>query len=68
MITNSEPLPAPTACPFCGSTKIATASEKTNDVSAYWRCETCGEMWNVGRLRGRNRYQDGARGQRAWRS
>jgi len=63
-MNNSEPLPAPTTCPFCGSTKIATASEKA-DVSAYWRCEVCGEMWNVGRLQSRsNRYNGGSRWQR----
>jgi hypothetical protein len=40
---------APTACPFCHSPKITTASEKV-DPSAYWRCEACGEMWNLARL------------------
>ena len=66
MTTNPEPEPAPTACPFCRSLKIATASVKANDTSAYWRCQACGEMWNVGRLRTRqNRYNDGSRWQRA---
>ena len=46
----------PTACPFCRSPQITTASEKV-DASAYWRCEACGEMWNLGRLRtSANRY------------
>ena len=40
----------PTGCPFCGSSKVTTASEKV-DAFTYWRCETCGQMWNVGRLR-----------------
>jgi len=62
MLMNPEPLPAPTTCPFCGSSKIATASQKA-DVSAYWRCEICGEMWNVGRLQ--TRHNDGLRRQRA---
>jgi transcription elongation factor Elf1 len=53
MNQTKEPLPAPTACPFCGSAKIATPGEKADNASAYWRCETCGEMWNVSRLRTR---------------
>jgi transposase-like protein len=40
---------APTACPFCRSPQIAAATEKV-DVSTYWRCEACGEMWNLARL------------------
>ena len=40
---------APTMCPFCRSPKITTASEKV-DATSYWRCEACGEMWNLGRL------------------
>ena len=46
---------APSACPFCGSSKVKTAREMV-DVSAYWRCETCGEVWNAGRLKALNRY------------
>ena len=62
---HDEPLPAPTSCPFCGSPKIATASEKA-DTSAYWRCEGCGEMWNVARLRVRSdRFGNGSWRQRA---
>jgi transposase-like protein len=46
-------------CPFCGSSKVMTASEKKVDSSTYWRCETCGQMWNVGRLKvsGRRGYE-----------
>ena len=51
---------APTACPFCGSANITTTSEKV-DVSAYWRCTTCGEMWNLGRLQTSNRYNSAPR-------
>ena len=47
----------PTACPFCHSPKITTAIEKV-DSSAYWRCEACGEMWNLARLQtSANRYK-----------
>src|SRR5215831_20778878 len=41
--------PTPTACPFCYSTAITTASPKAT-ASSYWRCAACGQMWNVGRL------------------
>ena len=54
----SEQLQAPappTSCPFCGSAKITTTSEKV-DASSYWRCTACGEMWNLGRLQPANRY------------
>jgi transposase-like protein len=40
----------PAACPFCQSSKVTTPSDKV-DSSTYWRCEACGQMWNVGRLR-----------------
>jgi transposase-like protein len=52
-----EPPAAPTACPFCRSSRIITASEKV-DASTYWRCESCGELWNLGRVRpsSRSRY------------
>jgi len=54
-------MPAPAACPFCRSSKIMTTSVKA-DASAYWRCEACGQVWNVGRLRPSNRqgYRRGA--------
>jgi len=39
----------PTSCPFCGSAKIATVS-KVADSDSYWRCATCGEVWNVARV------------------
>ena len=51
MYEESAPLVKPTTCPFCGSSHIAAASEKI-DASTYWRCESCGEMWNLGRLKG----------------
>jgi hypothetical protein len=45
---------APSACPFCHSVKVTTPTAKI-DASTYWRCETCGEMWNVERLHLPNR-------------
>jgi transposase-like protein len=60
-----EPALAPTACPFCRSTEISTSGEKDREkvsASAYWRCQACGEMWNVARLRTpSNRYRDNSR-------
>src|SRR5437667_8204560 len=44
----------PATCPFCGSSKVATANEKV-DSSTYGRCEACAQMWNVGRLRASGR-------------
>jgi len=55
-----EAPPQPAACPFCRSSKIMTTSVKA-DASAYWRCEACGQVWNVGRLRPANRQGHGSR-------
>src|SRR6202165_2883442 len=40
--------PPPTACPFCRSGKISVPNEKVS-ASTYWRCDACGQMWNVSR-------------------
>lgn len=44
----NESVVAPTVCPFCQSTAVSTASKRV-DVSTYWRCAKCNEVWNVGR-------------------
>lgn len=38
----------PVTCPACQSSAIVT---KTNnpDADSYWRCTTCGEIWNASR-------------------
>jgi hypothetical protein len=41
---------APLFCPFCRSKELGTASKVINE-STYWRCTSCGEIWNPGRLR-----------------
>ena len=56
----AEPTPTPTACPFCQSSKITTPNEKV-DANTYWRCDACGQMWNVARQRTTNRNQFGGR-------
>lgn len=38
----------PSACPVCQSPSVAAAA-RTPDTTTYWRCRTCGEVWNVGR-------------------
>jgi transposase-like protein len=38
----------PTVCPACQSPSIATTARK-HDESAYWRCGSCGEIWNASR-------------------
>jgi predicted Zn finger-like uncharacterized protein len=39
---------APTTCPACRSTLIATTA-KSPDATSYWRCGSCGEIWNAAR-------------------
>ena len=38
----------PSRCPSCGSTNVMTSS-KIVTSDCYWRCEACGEVWNVAR-------------------
>lgn len=40
----------PSECPACGSPDVKTSS-KVVTASSYWRCDGCGEVWNVGRRR-----------------
>ncbi|MGE5834329.1 MAG: hypothetical protein ACM4AI_07615 [Acidobacteriota bacterium] len=40
----------PSECPACGSSDVKTSSKVVTD-SCYWRCDGCGEVWNVGRRR-----------------
>lgn len=41
-------LTLPTACPSCRSSSITTTA-KNPDATSYWRCGSCGEIWNVSR-------------------
>ena len=45
---DTEPVPPPSACPACRSSAVKTTS-KTVTRETYWRCEACGEVWNVAR-------------------
>lgn len=38
----------PSTCPACQSSSIASAAKRP-DATTYWRCDACGEVWNVGR-------------------
>lgn len=38
----------PSACPACRSDAITTTS-KTPSIESYWRCNSCGEIWNGSR-------------------
>jgi transposase-like protein len=38
----------PTVCPACQSPSISTTARKPDDNS-YWRCSSCGEVWNAAR-------------------
>ena len=38
-------------CPFCKS--VAVTSNGKKGVSPYWRCNSCGEIWNPKRLNSR---------------
>ena len=40
---------APKTCPFCNSSDVKTTSKVVN-ASTYWRCASCGQIWNVSRL------------------
>jgi transposase-like protein len=44
----AAPAAAPAQCPACRSTDVMTASKNVT-AESYWRCVSCGEVWNVGR-------------------
>ena len=46
------------SCPFCNSVDVTTTSKAVN-VSTYWRCTACGQIWNVGRLQHGRRTSSG---------
>jgi transposase-like protein len=52
----SEPSVPPKACPTCRSKELTTTS-KAITSNTYWRCLTCGEVWNEQRLEAGNRYR-----------
>lgn len=43
-----DPEITPLPCPVCQSTVTITTAKRP-DAESYWRCVTCGELWNAGR-------------------
>jgi transposase-like protein len=39
---------SPPKCPSCKSASVTTTAKSPN-ANSYWRCEQCGEIWNIGR-------------------
>jgi uncharacterized Zn finger protein len=50
-----KPAEVPAKCPSCGGREVVTTS-KVVDESTYWRCATCGDVWNIARQRQASRY------------
>lgn len=48
-------VPSPTTCPVCKSRELTTTSKRVTSAS-YWRCLSCGEIWNAERLEAGSRY------------
>jgi transposase-like protein len=44
-----EAVRPPKVCPACRSKELTTTSKSVTPTS-YWRCLTCGEVWNEERL------------------
>ena len=38
-------------CPFCGSAKVGTNTNKKKSVSSYLHCGDCGQVWHPDRVR-----------------
>jgi transposase-like protein len=51
----ATPVTIPTRCPACGGGEFTTTSKAT-DRYTYWRCKTCGEVWNLERRAAASRY------------
>jgi predicted Zn finger-like uncharacterized protein len=57
---NSRPPPidaphvhtGPGSCPSCGSSSLVTTA-KIPDAASYWRCTSCGDVWNDSRRQSR---------------
>ena len=60
-VGSASPIPraVPASCPTCRSSAIVTTA-KIPDADSYWRCTSCGEVWNDSR----RQPQYGARGWR----
>jgi transposase-like protein len=54
-VREAEPVERPTRCPSCGADELVTTS-KAQDRHSYWRCVTCGEVWNLERRAAGSRF------------
>jgi transposase-like protein len=45
----------PPACPVCQSSSVTTTARHP-DENTYWRCGSCGEIWNIARRDARRPY------------
>ena len=48
-VQTEEQVQRPEVCPFCESKAVGTL-DKVITISTYWRCQSCGDMWNPQRL------------------
>ena len=51
----NAPVQAPGKCPQCGGRQLTTTSKRI-DRDSYWRCLSCGEVWNSNRHEPPSRY------------
>jgi transposase-like protein len=47
---DTPPVNTPSSCPACGSAHLTTVGKAVGETT-YWRCCTCGEVWNPQRRR-----------------
>jgi len=59
--------PAYRRCPSCRSVDVVTTNRDKNET-AYWRCNSCGDIWNPSRIGIREGGRDRAPLQRPWNS
>jgi predicted Zn finger-like uncharacterized protein len=50
---SAHPHAGPASCPACASSSILTTA-KIPDADSYWRCTSCGEVWNNSRRQNGN--------------
>lgn len=50
MAITDAPTPTSPVCPFCRSGHVTTTSKSSGAKDVYWRCHTCGQIWNPSRL------------------
>jgi transposase-like protein len=46
----APPVTVAPVCPVCRSAVVVCTNGKPASDNSYWRCDTCGEIWNPSRL------------------